>query len=90
MLKEDDFENVCPTCKGDGEIPCDQCDLNEDEDCEACEGTGFDLYTEGDEEVTCYECGGTGLEPCDCCDGSGFVTCPDCGGDFDIENEEEE
>ena len=74
-IENDEVEDECGDCYGNGTVDCGQCDGNGREDCGDCGGDGED--SDGD---TCDNCGGEGDFECEYCGGGGTETCGRCDG----------
>jgi len=72
---DDEVQESCDYCGGDGEISCSDCGGDGEVECSECGGSGED-----DEGETCSNCDGSGKSECDSCGGSGHEDCYDCGG----------
>jgi len=72
---DDEVQETCDNCSGNGTLDCEYCDGKGDTDCETCDGSG---------DVECDNCNGSGEdeegETCGNCDGSGNLNCDDCNG----------
>jgi hypothetical protein len=72
---DDEVQETCNNCSGNGTLDCEYCDGKGDTDCETCDGSG---------DVECDNCNGSGEdeegETCGNCDGSGNLNCDDCNG----------
>jgi len=68
------YDEVCPKCKGDGNVTCEKC--HGSGKCPVCDGTGEIWYMPGD--GWCAFCQGTGK--CSTCGGKGWHICGECGG----------
>lgn len=72
---DDEVQESCDYCGGDGEIDCSECDGSGEVECSDCDGSGED-----DEGETCRNCDGGGKLECDTCGGRGTEDCYDCSG----------
>ena len=72
---DDEVQETCDECSGNGTLDCEYCDGRGDTDCDTCDGSG---------DVECDNCNGSGEdeegETCGNCDGSGNLNCDDCNG----------
>jgi hypothetical protein len=79
-VSNDDVEESCDNCGGNGQNDCYQCDGRGQVDCEECGGSGEDEegntcnLCDGDGTIECDTCNGNGTEECDYCDGTGSTT----------------
>jgi hypothetical protein len=71
---------ACPDCKGQGVVPCANCDHGKFR-CPTCLGTGRTggAIASG-RGAPCLPCNGTGKLNCRTCGGTGFLVCDKCGG----------
>jgi DnaJ-class molecular chaperone len=80
---ENNQEESCDVCYGDGSINCGNCDGSGDYTCDECDGYGEDdegdtcVECQGGGEVECGDCGGMGTSECSSCDGSGYISTTD-------------
>jgi hypothetical protein len=85
-VEDDELDETCDYCGGDGDIYCNACDSEGEVDCSDCDGSGNQDCTECDgtgedeEGMNCDYCNGSGKEDCNTCNGSGRESCDDCGG----------
>lgn len=87
---DENYQETCDRCSGDGQLECDNCDGTGDVGCEECDRTGKLTCSvcDGEKEIEgsdgtmedCDNCDGSGEEDCYECDGDGVVSCRDCGG----------
>jgi hypothetical protein len=75
---DDQVQERCDYCGGDGDVGCTGCDGSGEEECSECNGNGED-----GEGETCEICDGSGKKECDTCGGRGTEDCWDCGGTGD-------
>jgi len=70
----------CDDCDGGGTVTCTNCDGEGDEPCPDCDGTG-ETYDDDEHEVKCDNCEGSGVVTCYTCDGEGTEGCQSCASD---------
>lgn len=86
---DDEVQETCDECSGNGTFDCEYCDGNGTLDCEYCDGSGeVDCDTcngsgEDEEGDTCGNCDGSGNLNCGNCDGTGDESCGHCDGSGD-------
>ena len=73
-VSNDDVEESCDYCGGDGQNNCSECDGRGQVDCEECGGSGED-----EEGNSCNLCDGDGYVECGTCNGNGSEGCDNCG-----------
>ena len=78
-IDEEEPEEECTDCYGQGSDDCPDCGGSGNEDCSDCDGDGED-----EEGETCSTCDGEGKMECSYCDSSGSVPCSTCDGDGHI------
>lgn len=86
---DDEVQETCDECSGNGTLDCEYCDGRGDTDCETCDGSGevecndCDGSGEDEEGDTCGNCDGSGNLNCSTCDGTGNESCGHCDGSGD-------
>ena len=79
-VEDEDPEDGCQSCGGDGNYRCDECNGNGEVECEDCDGDGVIYSSDEDGEGTCDTCQGGGRVECEQCDGEGSERCQECDG----------
>lgn len=80
---EDEYKEICPTCRGIGSLPCLKCSGTGKQKCSRCHGRGELRCSTctGRGEIRCHTCQEQGLITCKDCSGKGYNVCPNCSGD---------
>ena len=79
-VEDENPEEGCTFCAGDGQITCRECNGSGNVDCEECDGEGQIYDSDEDGGGTCQVCDGGGEMTCDECEGTGYEICFNCEG----------
>ena len=83
-VEDEDPEDGCQSCGGDGNYRCDECNGNGEVECEECDGDGEIYSSDEDGGGACDTCQGGGRVECNQCYGEGSETCHNCDGSGSI------
>ena len=79
-VEDENPEEGCSSCGGDGSLRCDECNGHGEVECEECGGDGEIYSSYEDGGGSCDTCQGGGRVECDQCFGEGHDECYECDG----------